>query len=274
MEKSRQIIFEHIPKTGGVTLRGILQKVYGADNIFLIESRSIGTSLRKFSEISAQQRNEYHVITGHGASMFDHFTQNPFRVTILRDPLRLFLSQYNFLKISPGTIYYHKMQRIKNIEAYIDFALENGQDNLLTRYLSNSMQWLVDEMLDIPDLATTGNELLVKAKENLLAYDAIINLQNFDAGVYALSRKLQWKAGIPIYKPSNRTISKKYLEPLLPETKKRLEKLLRFDVELFDYFLNNELDIALHTKSASFKLNAFLLRQQLIKQLARLMGKN
>jgi hypothetical protein len=274
MQPPRQILFEHIPKTGGVTLRGILQKVYGANNMFLIESRSIGTALRKFAGMTDSERFGYSVITGHGADMFRHLTQNPFRITILREPVRLFVSQFNYLKISPLSVYYNQMQNIKSIEAYMDFAVENGQDNLLTRFLSNSCHWLVDETKEIPDMTKHGEALLKTAKENLLTYDAVIDLRNFDAGIYALSRKLQWTHGVPIYKPSNRTITKRAHEPISDATLKRLELLLRFDTALYDFFLDKELDIALQTKPDNFRFNTFLLRQQFIKQLALLLRRN
>jgi hypothetical protein len=274
MQSPRQILFEHIPKTGGVTLRGILQKVYGANKLFLIESRSIGTSLRKFAGMTDSERFAYNVITGHGADMFRHLTQNPFRITILREPVRLFISQYNYLKISPLSVYYNQMQNIKSIEAYMDFAVENGQDNLLTRFLSNSCHWLVDETKEIPDMTQHGEALLKTAKENLLTYDAVIDLGNFDAGIYALNRKLHWKHGIPIYKPSNRTITKKSAEPITTATAKRLEQLLRFDAALYEFFMDKKLDIALQTKPDDFRLKTFLLRQQLIKRVALLLGKN
>ena len=84
------------------------------------------------------------VIAGHGAEYFSEFVNNPIRVTILRDPVELFFSQYQYLKNSPNSIFQKEISKLRSIEEYLDFAIENGQDNLMTRYLSNSIDWLFD----------------------------------------------------------------------------------------------------------------------------------
>jgi hypothetical protein len=271
---SRPILFEHIPKTGGVTLRGILRKVYGGNNMFLINSRDIRSSLDEFKQIPDPKRNQLRVVTGHGASMFEKHLHNPFRVTILREPVSLFISQYHFLKVSRGTVYFDDMQNIHSMEQYIDFALKNGQDNLLTRYLSNSMQWLVDESLPVPEMQNQGEELLSRAIERMHDFDAVINLSDFDAGIFALSRMLGWNHRIPLYKPSNRNTRKDKSFTLTPELLERMSDLLRFDIRLYKHFINNNLDIANHLSKGSLGFKLFAMRQFVAKNIALLLGKN
>lgn len=267
-------MFEHIPKTGGVTLRGILRKVYGDSNMFLINSRDIRSSLDEFKQIPDPKRNQLRVVTGHGASMFEGLLQNPFRITILREPVSLFTSQYHFLKISKGTVYFDEMQQIGSMDQYIEFALKNGQDNLLTRYLSNSMQWLVDESLPVPEMQNRGEELLSRAIERLNGFDAVINLSDFDAGVFALSRMLGWNRCIPLYKPSNRNTRKDKSLTITPQLLERMGDLLRFDIRLYKYFINNNLDISSHLNKGSLGFKLFAMRQLGAKNIALLLGKN
>jgi hypothetical protein len=270
---NRPVLFEHIPKTGGVTLRGILQKVYGAEQMFVINSRNIKASLEEFSKLPSEQINRLSVVTGHGASMFEKYLTNPFRITILREPVSMFFSQYHFLKVSKGTVYFDEMQQVSSLEAYMEFAIENGQDNLLTRYLANSMHWLVDENLSIPEMNCTGENLLAVAIKNLHQFDAVVNLSTFDAGIYALSKKLGWP-GIPLYKPSNRNTKKSKDIKISTELSDKLFHLLRFDIRLYDHFCRHSLDIAFRADHSKPGFKVFKAKQMLAKYAALLLGKN
>lgn len=263
MEK--KIIFNHIPKTGGTSLRIILNRIYGLDKVYFIKSTDLGDSLQSFSNLSIEQQKNYEVIAGHGAEKFSHFVEEPIRIIILRDPVDLFLSQYYYLRVSPNSIFQKQINQLKTIDDYLDFATENGQDNLITRYLSNSIDWLFDSALPIPDLNIQGNKLLEKAKENLNHYDAVLGLETFDTGVYSLSKHLKWKK-IPLYKPSNKNSHKPDFN-FTNDFLERLKVYLRFDIELYSYFLKENLDIANKANQNSVSYKLFLFRQEIINKL-------
>jgi hypothetical protein len=266
----KPIIFNHIPRSGGTTLRIILNRVYGAEKVFFIRSTDIGGSLEEFN--SVQMENDppdYRVISGHGAELFTKFYQNPFRITILREPVSLFVSQYDYLKASPNSNFLEEVKALKSLDKYIDYALQNGQDNMLCRMLSGSQQWLLTK--EYADMDSEGEFLLEAAKKKLHAYDAILDLSNFDAGVFALSKKLDWRK-IPVYRKSNK--SQKSSEVLSEETKTRLMHLLRFDITLYGYFQDNELDIAQIINTGSFKFKAFSTRQSVVNALAMMIRKS
>ena len=100
----KQILFNHIPKTGGTTLRIILNKVYGNNNVFFINSKDIPASYKKFKSLSTDVRNGYSVISGHGSEFFSVLMATPFRICLLREPKSLFISQYNYLRQSKKSI--------------------------------------------------------------------------------------------------------------------------------------------------------------------------
>ena len=261
------ILFNHIPKTGGSTFRIILNRIYGQENVFFIKSTDLFGSLNLFRKLSSKNKNTYKVIAGHGAEYFSKFVNNPIRVTILRDPAELFFSQYQYLKNSPNSIFQKEVSKLPSIEEYLDFAIENGQDNLMTRYLSNSIDWLFDLTKAIPEMETEGDDLLQKAKKNLHQYQAVLNLSTFDAGVYVVHDLLGWKR-IPRYRPSNKSdysigsnISDQFLI--------RLKDALRFDIELFQYFLDEKIDISFRVKKESKSFKLFKLRQGLINKIAK-----
>jgi len=264
------IIFNHIPKTGGTTLRIILNRVYGREHVFFIQSKDVKKSFSTLKNLADNDRSNFKVIAGHGANLFSGFVNDPFLITILRDPVALFISQYYYLKESPNSVFLDDVKSLSSIEQYLDYATEKGQDNLLTRYISGSMQWLVDDKLPIPNMKEQGSDLLNRAKKALLIYHAVLDLATFDSGIYALSEKLLWKK-IPLYRPGN--ISDSGKNEIDQSLLKRLTNVLRFDLELYEFFKNNEIDIAEKMNSTGYRYRAFKIRQMGISRAARLLGK-
>lgn len=265
-----QIIFNHIPKTGGITLRGILNKVYEPENVFFIKSLDIASSIETIKNMSGKERAKLKVIAGHGVDFVSENIDNPFRITILREPVSLFASQYNFLKSDSGTVFLHEVKALKNIEEYLDYAIQKGQDNLLTRYLSGSMSWLVEPELPIPNMENEGWRLLENAKQALKKYDAVLNLKTFDTGVFALSQKLGWNR-IPNYRPQNQHKTQNYSTALSPEFEFRLRHALRFDIALYNLFLELNLDIAKQVSPKNTQFRKFMLRQKILNFLGNIL---
>ncbi len=264
------VIFEHIPKTGGMSLRGVFQKVYGKPAVFSILFDDLMESLQTFQNLSVEQRSQLQVIAGHGAGLFAPLFDRSFKVTVLREPVSMFISQFFFLKNSPHIKFYDDLKNMESLEEYIPYALEHGQDNLMTRFLSGSIQFLMDQNIPVPDLANRGEDLLNKAKAALNEYDAVFDLQHFDAGVFTLSRQLGWKGGVPLYFPQNRTRKKPILIPTAG-LRKKLENTLSCDLALYDYFIQNKIDITHNTDLSSKDYQLFQYRQRMLNQLKRVL---
>jgi len=242
------------------------------EKFFFINSLNIKSSLDKFDSLSKTEQSRYKVIAGHGASLFSGFVENPFTITILREPVDLFISQYRFLKISPNSLYFDEVSKLERIEDYLDFALKMGQDNLLTRFLSDSIQFLINPEIPIPNMDIAGNRLLDKALKNLQCYDTVMELNNFDSGVYALKTKLLWNQ-IPIYRPSNMNKKKGKKLELTGEFLNRLKHSLRFDISLYETFKQEWLDIAKIIPENSIQYWIFKQRQFALNSVAKLLGK-
>ena len=257
------LIFNHIPKTGGTSLRVILNKVYQPENVFFIKSKDIASSYKELNEVPVIERSHFTVISGHGATLFIPLIEKPYTITIIREPVSLFLSQYYYLKNSPNSNFLNEVSSFENIEEYLDYAMQKGQDNLLTRYLSGSMNWLIDPDIPIPNMDETGEVLLEKAKHALKEYNAVLDLKNFDRGIYALSQKLGWNK-IPIYRPQNQHKRKNMIGNLSEEFIYNLSYTLRFDIELYNWFLNSKMDIAEQVNTNQTEFRLFNLRQKII----------
>jgi len=263
---SRTILFNHIPRTGGTTFRIILNRVYGENRVFFIRSKNIAASLNEFRGMSGQERKLYKVVSGHGAELFVDLIKDPFRITIMREPVSLFLSQYHYLKVSPNSTFLDEVTALNSVEEYLDFAVAKGQDNLLTRYLSNSLQFLADAKREIPKMEHEGDRLLRTAKDQLFQYDTILSTNDLDKGIYGLSKRLNWKS-IPLYRSRNRSIpadKERISEGFL----KKLQYSLRFDIELYDCYKNIKTDPGVRIKNMGFSWQLFQLRQFAVKNIS------
>lgn len=261
MKTNRNVLFSHIPKTGGVTMRIILNRVYGTDKVFLINSTDISESLNVYNCLTAEEREKFTVVAGHGAELFRPLMDDPFRLTILREPVSLFLSQYYYLKVRQDTSYYHEVRGLASVEEYLDYAIEKGQDNLLTRYLSNSVHFLADPQTPVPGMRQEGDSLLALAIKSLHEYDAIIDLADFDAGIFSLAGKLGWK-NIPLYRPSNRNKNNPGPPTLPLELYERLKEVLKWDIALYEEFKNSGLAAGNSVEKGAMKYKLFQARQK------------
>lgn len=272
METTRTVLFNHIPKTGGLTLRIILNRVYGEQNVFFIKSTDIRSSIEHFSKLGEADRDHYAAITGHGAEFLSNLVRNPFRITIVREPVTLFLSQYYFLKFSKSTGFHDEVGELGSPDEYVDYAIARGQDNLLTRYLSNSIRFIIDPGQAVPDLKKEGPKLLSDGMKALEQYDAVIDLDDFDAGVFELAGRLGWKC-IPLYRPSN--INRlKPATPVIPASlTSRLQEVLQYDIALYEHFKKNNLAAGTGLKRNSTAYRVFRWRQDGIALAAKWLKK-
>jgi hypothetical protein len=262
----RPIIFNHIPRTGGTTLRVILNKVYGKSRVFFINSKDIGASLATFSAFNSKERDGYRVISGHSALQFRELLNDAFTISILRDPVDLFRSQYYYLRKSPDSNFLDEVRSLSSFEDYMEYALEKGQDNMMVRCLDPENKQFIQATSPPPDMERDGKAMLQRAMAELENHDAVFSLSTFDTGVFQLSGLLSWPR-IPLYRPLNRASYIKGSQYISPDLSERLGHILRFDIELYEKFIKDIAEYNLLHNKKGVKYNAFKARQRLIRML-------
>lgn len=126
--------FAHIPKTAGTSLIVLLDRYFAADTIMPEQL------WRQVKDLSAVRVQDYRLIRGHfgggGASMLTHRPLN--KLTMLRDPVALSYSTYEFIKREKNTVVHDLV--VGESLSFEDFLVHPDTRNLVSnrmvRYLS------------------------------------------------------------------------------------------------------------------------------------------
>ncbi len=230
-QKENIVIFVHIPKTGGTTLEGILNRQYGRRN-----GLRLNTSYRFLPEEIAQIRTklqtvqECKFIKGHfalGLQAHQYLLNPSSYITMLRNPLERVISDFYFIQRTPAHHHYAAIQKYRmDLQDYVSSELFWGLDNYQTRVLCDR------STLEQTGYCTTLT--LESAKHNLQSLFPVVGVvERFDESLLLLHRAFQWQP--PFYGKENVTPSRPKLQTLSKQIIARLYEKHVFDLELYAY---------------------------------------
>ena len=226
-----KIIFLHVPKAGGSTLRQIFLDQYSnvlAKNEIHIINRT--RDAKHFSGVDEGLRLNYRLLLGHLPFGMHEYLSNGFQyVSMIRNPLDRVLSDYSYSKSNKNHEAYSLINNSKM--SFLEYACEyasswhsNGQTKLFAgeRFLNSEC-----------------NENTFKvAIENINRYFLFVGaLEKFDLSLVILKKQLGWDW--PFYKKRNiSNISYKASD----EEKAIVNKMNTYDLRLYEFcqkkFLN------------------------------------
>lgn len=93
---ARQLVFVHIPKTAGLSLHAALENIYGTESTLRVGNED---ALQRLRQLPDHQIIDKTFISGH---FFYHDIKNKCQpdallISILRDPIKRILSNYNYI---------------------------------------------------------------------------------------------------------------------------------------------------------------------------------
>ncbi|MEH7237273.1 sulfotransferase family 2 domain-containing protein [Bacillus sp. JJ1562] len=201
------LIFMHIQKTAGSTLRSILNKEFGKENTWFG---------RTLDELPKDRIDELKCVGGHFEyGIHENFTRPYTYLTMLREPVDRVLSYYYFLKNNPARSKYDEV-----INMDLDMFLQN--------YKKQTSNYQTKRI--------AGGEInLEKAKQNLISDFSFIGLtERFDESL-ELMKKVY---GLPNFKyKKSRNITQN--RPSKQETPKSVIKMIEehneLDIKLYQF---------------------------------------
>jgi Galactose-3-O-sulfotransferase len=219
---NRCIIFLHLPKTGGVTLRRTLKWKYSPD---LLSFETLTKPAESLGEVPLSRRRSTRVLSGHlHYGVHDYFPQRCEYITLLREPIARVVSYYYYILGHPKHWRHAELVRSgMSLDEFVRTSPERGIENDQTRMLSGRG---AGELV----AGTLGRSALDEAKRNLDSFLVVGLTERFDESFILIRRALGWK--LPMYVSANvSTRPKPASETALESIRHRNE----LDLELYEY---------------------------------------
>lgn len=184
----RTVIFLHIGKTAGTTLRRVLRRNFRSSEIMVVRARGRPRTetLGDFRAIPEAERARPRLIMGHTVFGLHELVPRPSTyISMVRRPKGLVLSQYNFVLRTPGHRHHDEVtSKGMTLERYIESGLSLEMDNSQTRAIAGD--------LDTPFGACT-DEMLETAKRNIEGHFTVVGItERFDESLVLMQQAFGW----------------------------------------------------------------------------------
>ncbi|WP_332694886.1 sulfotransferase family 2 domain-containing protein [Halalkalibacter lacteus] len=210
--KNGTVIFIHIPKTGGLTLRRILDNQYPKHERY----RFPKTKPNPFYKLTKNELNSINCLYGHFKYGIHSKLTKPFTyITVLRDPVERVISTYFFILQNSKNRMHHTVKQM----TFEEFVASDHSpvSNHQTRFVSGK---------SIPDLEV--------AKKNLEKHFAVVGITEMYAqSIFLMSKHLGWNN--VQYTKKNITKHRLKQNDFSKETIELIRKKNELDIKLYEY---------------------------------------
>lgn len=223
------VIFLHIGKTAGSTMRQVLRRQFRSSETMVVRSPVRNPkrlrreeTLAHFAGLPEAERRRARLILGHTIFGLHEYVPRPCTyITLLRNPLSLVLSQYYYVRRTPGH-WLHQTALQMGLDEYVRSGVSLETDNSQTRAISGDLS---------TEFGQCTRNMFEKAERNIDERFSIVGLtERFDETLILLGRAFGWAKLTYVrvnVAPSNQR------RDVSPETKAAIERQNAFDRELY-----------------------------------------
>ena len=221
------VIFLHIGKTAGTTLRQVLRRNFRASQVMLVRvhGRPREETLDRFAALPEAMRARPRLLVGHTVYGLHEFVPRPsVYISMVRKPFSLVLSQYRFVLRTPGHRH-HEIVTSKrmSIGDYVKSGISMEMDNSQTRAIAGDRS---------TPFGGCSNEMLETAKRHIDRSFAVVGLtERFDESLILLRKMFGWSK---LHYVSANVAPREPLE-ISDEVRDLIEEHNRLDNELYLY---------------------------------------
>jgi hypothetical protein len=228
---ARAVIFLHIPKTGGQTLRQIVQRQYPPEAVYTLRG-PWGVRIESFLALSEARKRQIRLLQGWMSfGLHTHLPQGARYITFLREPIDRAISYYYYILRTPRHAHHERLVAGQiGLAEYIRLGISKvGVDNGQVRLLSGE-----PDGGDTIGFGECTPALLEQAKANLEQHFSVVGLlEAFDESLLLLRRALGWR--MPYYTRQNVGSNRVARDKVDAGTLRLLAEHNRYDLELYQY---------------------------------------
>jgi hypothetical protein len=222
MALDTKLIFLHIPKTGGMTVYDIFDRLYKKEEIYTIKIKNKRPDHQAFYDLPTEEKAKIKVMRGHMPFGFHQYLPEGFKyMTMLREPVSRMISHYSYILDRPNHYLYAPVSKM-TLEQYMLSEVTHELDNGQTRSLSG-----------IPHEVKVTEEHFEMARKNMEEKFILPGvLDYFDECLILWKEMLGWK--YPTYYLVNVSKKKKQAKAQAsPELKVKIAARNEFDTRLY-----------------------------------------
>jgi len=213
------IIFMHIPKTGGETLRAILREHFSPDAIY-IRDWPQKEDIENIRNLSSEKKARIKLYMGHCGyynKIHELFPDNPRYITVMREPIARVFSYYHYLLQHPG--HWLRQEAQKTGQDFFKLLVEHVQNEVTRRFQFGGRN--IDDALSLAKKVFREDFLFIGL------------LEKFDESIIFLKRTLNMDT--PFYTVKNRNSMTNYIQKMTREQRDYITDHNKYDIELYTY---------------------------------------
>ena len=227
------LIYVHIPKTAGTTMRQVLRSAVGED-FYLVRGgpdRDVRDAAAEFRDLPPERRRTVRALMGHvpyGAH--EWLEQESCYATMLRDPVERIVSMYYYIRSGAKESSAYSVQDMSLAEFATSPPVANAS-NAHVRFLAGRQDW--GQVTNFEPVTRRDVEL---AKRHLGTFAAVGLTSRFDESVNVIARQMGWSVSIPA--PRRVTPGRPQVGDLSPTELEAVRRACAPDYDLYDYALD------------------------------------
>jgi hypothetical protein len=233
--RTEALVFLHVLKTAGSTLKWIIQRQYPAGSTVTIEGEDLLTQYHAFQALPAEARGRLRCVQGHVPfGVHRWLPQGARYITMLRDPVEWTLSfhayvrRMSFFDDHPDLTAFRGARRL-DLDGFVRFLSDSQMADMQTRMISGQ----TDLLRHLPPYAPMTDDALDSARRNLQAsFDCVGLVERFDESLLLMKRKLGWRN--VHYRRLNVSEERSRRDELSPVMLRRILECNRRDAALYD----------------------------------------
>ncbi|WP_332694854.1 sulfotransferase family 2 domain-containing protein [Halalkalibacter lacteus] len=212
----QMLIHLHMPKTGGTTLKKIINKNYNTNKIHdvYVDRPQLPITLEKLTN------KQVHCIQGHFPfGIHEYFNRKATYITMLRDPIDRIISEYYFIRSIP----WHNLHKKVKEMSLEEYQNSPTKCNLQTQFILGEK---FRKELSNKDLQT--------AKKILIEHFSVVGItEMFDESIFLMKEILGWQN--IFYKKANVTKNRLTKKEIPPKVIQQISKNNEFDLQLYAF---------------------------------------